>query len=173
MRLVFRRSTKMCRKRTKLRSRKCYENAYVDAKTTLTIATGIEPSPDGESRFLATCPPASRPPYVPNACSHAINATVKPVSRSSAILRYATFLATPWRPCQPPRFFGIPRENLAASASVSTDHRKSSYLPPNAAVFVNAFRENIPGYSLETGCSRFRFQSDAVCSRYASFRIRV
>lgn len=35
--------------------------------------------------------------YVPKVCIEAINARVKPVSRSSAILRYATFLGTPQR----------------------------------------------------------------------------
>lgn len=39
----------------------------------------------------------SAAPCVPTMCTDAINARVKPVSRSSSILRYATFLGGPWR----------------------------------------------------------------------------
>lgn len=38
-----------------------------------------------------------RAAYVAKVCIDAINARVKPVSRSSAILRYATFFGTPQR----------------------------------------------------------------------------
>lgn len=66
-------------------------------RAALTIESPTESFPGRMISFPWRLEALREAAYVPKVCIEAINARVKPVSRSSAILRYATFLGTPQR----------------------------------------------------------------------------
>lgn len=66
-------------------------------RAALTIESPTESFPGRMISFPWCLEPLREAAYVPKVCIDAINARVKPVSRSSAILRYATFLGIPQR----------------------------------------------------------------------------
>lgn len=66
-------------------------------RAALTIESPTESFPGRMISFPWCLEPLREAAHVPKVCIDAINARVKPVSRSSAILRYATFLGTPQR----------------------------------------------------------------------------